>query len=79
MKKTLFFYWIPFIFVIHILSFGALAQSSAPQTISVGAIVSLSGFDSNLGGQAQAGYEIAAEEINKAGGVFVKEFGKKIP
>ena len=79
MKKSLFFYWILFVVVIHILSFGALAQSSAPQAIPVGAIVSLSGFDSNLGGQAQAGYEIAAEDINKAGGVFVKEYGKKIP
>jgi branched-chain amino acid transport system substrate-binding protein len=79
MKKTLFFYWIPFVFVIHILSFGAYAQTSPPQTIPVGAIVSSSGFDSNLGGQAQAGYEIAAEDINKAGGVFVKEYGKKIP
>jgi len=79
MKKSIFFYWIPFVLVIHILSFGALAQSSAPQTIPVGAIVSLSGFDSNLGHQAQAGYEMAAEDINRAGGVFVKEFGKKIP
>jgi branched-chain amino acid transport system substrate-binding protein len=79
MKKSLFFYWILFVVVIDILSFGALAQSSAPQAIPVGAIVSLSGFDSNLGGQAQAGYEIAAEDINKAGGVFVKEYGKKIP
>jgi branched-chain amino acid transport system substrate-binding protein len=79
MKTRIFFYCIPFILIIHILTLGALAQSSAPQTIPVGAIVSLSGFDSNLGHQAQAGYEIAAEEINKAGGVFVKEYGKKIP
>jgi branched-chain amino acid transport system substrate-binding protein len=79
MKKSLLFYWIPFVVVIPLFSFGALAQSSAPQAIPVGAIVSLSGFDSNLGGQAQAGYEIAAEDINKAGGVFVKEYGKKIP
>jgi branched-chain amino acid transport system substrate-binding protein len=58
---------------------GASAASPAPQVIPVGALVSLTGFDSNLGGQAKAGYEIAAEDINRAGGVFVKEYGKKIP
>ena len=36
----------------------------APQTIPIGALVSLSGYDSNLGGQAKAGYELAVEEIN---------------
>ncbi len=79
MKKILFCLWISFGFIIHIFSFDSFAQPSTPQTIPVGAIVSLSGFDSNLGHQAKAGYEIAAEEINRGGGVFVKEFGKKIP
>lgn len=58
---------------------GVLAASPAPQSIPVGALCSLSGFDSVLGQQAKAGYEIAAEDINRAGGVLVKEFGKKIP
>jgi branched-chain amino acid transport system substrate-binding protein len=57
----------------------SFAAPSAPQTIAIGAIVSLSGFDSNLGHQAKAGYEMAVEDINKAGGVLVKEYGKKIP
>lgn len=57
----------------------ASVAAPAPQTIAVGVIVSLSGFDSNVGHQAKAGYEMAAEDINKGGGVFVKEYGKKIP
>ena len=79
MKTKLFFYCILSVVVIHILAQGAIAASPALQTIPVGAIVSLSGFDSNLGHQAKAGYEIAAEDINRGGGVFVKEYGKKIP
>jgi branched-chain amino acid transport system substrate-binding protein len=57
----------------------SLAASPAPQSIPIGALVSLSGFDSNLGTQAKAGYEIAVEDINQAGGIFVKEYGKKLP
>jgi branched-chain amino acid transport system substrate-binding protein len=58
---------------------GVMAASPAPQTIPVGALCSLSGFDSVLGQQAKAGYEIAAEDINRTGGIFVKEYSKKIP
>jgi branched-chain amino acid transport system substrate-binding protein len=61
------------------LATGVMAASPAPQTIPVGALCSLSGFDSVLGQQAKAGYEIAAEDINRTGGIFVKEYNKKIP
>jgi branched-chain amino acid transport system substrate-binding protein len=61
------------------LAAGVLAAPAAPQTIPVGVVISLSGFDSNMGNQGKAGYEIGAEDVNRAGGVFVKELGKKIP
>jgi branched-chain amino acid transport system substrate-binding protein len=61
------------------LAVAAVAAPEAPPTIPVGVAVSLSGPYSNLGHQAKAGYEIATEEINRAGGVLVKEYGKKIP
>lgn len=48
-------------------------------TIKVGGIISLTGPDSNIGSQIQIGYEFAVEDINKAGGIFVKEYNKKIP
>jgi branched-chain amino acid transport system substrate-binding protein len=65
--------------LLNAFGFGAMAASPAPQAIPIGGLVSLTGFDSNLGGQAKAGYEIAVDDINRAGGVFVKEYGKKLP
>ena len=52
---------------------------AAPTAINIGAIVSQTGPDSNLGGQARAGYEMAVADINARGGVMVKELGKKLP
>lgn len=79
MKIKLIFYWTLSVALMQALASGGIAQSPTPQTIPVGVLISLSGFDSNLGHQAKAGCEIAAEDINRAGGVFIKEYGKKIP
>jgi branched-chain amino acid transport system substrate-binding protein len=79
MKTKLIFYWTLSVALVQALSSGGIAQSPAPQTIPVGALCSLSGFDSVLGHQAKTGYEIASEDINRTGGIFVKEYGKKIP
>jgi len=79
MKTRLLSYWACWLILLQIVVRGAVAASPTPQTIPVGACISMSGPYSNLGGQAKAGYEIATEEINQAGGVFVKEYGKKIP
>jgi branched-chain amino acid transport system substrate-binding protein len=79
MRTKLLFYSTLSVVLMQVFAWGAIAASPAPQTIPVGALVSLNGFDSNLGNQAKAGYEIAAEDINRTGGIFVKEYGKKIP
>ena len=79
MKTRLLSYWVCWFILIQVVVCGAMAASPAPQNIPVGAAIAMSGPYSNLGGQAKAGYEIAAEEINRTGGVFVKEYGKKIP
>ena len=65
--------------LILVFAASALAFAPAPQTIPIGALPNLSGRLSNLGSQCKAGYDIAVEEINRSGGVFVKEYGKKIP
>ena len=57
----------------------ASAAEPAPQTIKIGAMISLTGPDAAIGGPAKLGYEVAIEEINKGGGVMVKAYGKKIP
>src|SRR5262249_2821242 len=50
---------------------------AAAQTVKVGAVVPLTGRYGGLGAQVRAGYEIAVEQINAAGGVTVS--GKKMP
>ena len=58
----------------------ACAKSApAPQTIKIGGAVPLTGRVANGGTQSKDGYELAVEHINADGGVYVKEFGKKIP
>jgi len=53
--------------------------AAAPATIKVGAVIPLTGAMASGGKDVRAGYEIAVKHINDAGGVFVKEFNKKIP
>ena len=50
---------------------------AAAQTIKVGAVVPLTGRYGGGGAQVRAGYEIAVEHLNAAGGVAVG--GKKLP
>ncbi len=64
-------------FVVGIV-FGAL-DKEAPKTIRIGSSCSLTGPFGSGGAMSKAGYEIAIEDINKKGGVFVKEFNKNIP
>lgn len=47
--------------------------------IIVGAVNSMTGPDAMTGAEQKWAYEQAIADINKKGGVFVKEFGKKLP
>jgi len=60
------------------LVFGALA-AEAPKTIKIGSSCPLTGPFGSGGAMLKAGYEIGVEDVNRNGGVFVKEFNKKIP
>ncbi|MGA2466828.1 MAG: amino acid ABC transporter substrate-binding protein [Thermodesulfobacteriota bacterium] len=53
--------------------------ASAPETIKVGAAVSLSGPFGSQGREQKVGYQIGVNDVNQEGGIYVKEFGKKIP
>jgi branched-chain amino acid transport system substrate-binding protein len=57
----------------------AAPSATAPESIKIGAVVPTSGRYAAGGAQVKAGYEIAVDDINKAGGIFVKEYGKSIP
>ena len=51
----------------------------APECVNVGASIPLTGKFGSLGTQVKAGYDYAVADINNAGGVYVAEYGKKIP
>ena len=55
------------------------ADAPAPSTIMIGAALPLTGAQSREGGFFKKAYELAQKEVNAAGGIMVKEFGKKIP
>jgi len=67
-----------FILMMSLTTSNALA-AAAPATIKVGAAIALTGAMAAGGKDVKAGYEIALKHINDAGGVFVKEYNKKLP
>jgi len=64
-----------------LLSAGTLtvAQDEAPESISIGAVIPLTGRYAGGGAQVQRGYELGIQAINDAGGVHVEEFDADIP
>ncbi len=52
---------------------------AAPREIILGAALPLTGGQSREGGYVNKAYTMAIKEINDAGGIMVKEYGKKIP
>jgi branched-chain amino acid transport system substrate-binding protein len=51
----------------------------APEFIELGASIPLTGGFGSLGNMVLPGYEFAVADINAAGGVYVEEYGVKIP
>jgi branched-chain amino acid transport system substrate-binding protein len=56
-----------------------VSVQAAPDSIKVSAVLSLTGPMADQGTQLKIAYEILVEKINGAGGVFVKQAGKKLP
>jgi len=54
-------------------------KASAPATIKIGAAISQTGFMSGIALQCQKAYQVWEEVVNEAGGIYVKEYDKKIP
>ncbi len=55
------------------------APPPAPEYIEFGASIPLTGKYGALGAMVKPGYEIAVADINAQGGVYVAEYGTKIP
>jgi ABC-type branched-subunit amino acid transport system substrate-binding protein len=57
----------------------AIAKPAAPEYIEIGASIPLTGKFGSLGSQVKVGYDYAIADINAAGGVYVDEYGVKVP
>ena len=74
-----------FMIVLALLCIGLFAFATtvtakeAPKEIKVGVVMPLSGPVAWAGASLKAGCELAVKQINAEGGVFVKEYNKKIP
>jgi branched-chain amino acid transport system substrate-binding protein len=55
------------------------AKPTAPEFIELGSSISLTGPFGSLGNMILPGYQIAVNDINADGGVYVEEYGVKIP
>src|SRR5512146_1066758 len=68
-----------FIFCCVVVAGGpALAQKDKKEIV-VGTDLPLSGALAMVGGDHRWGYDQAVKDINKGGGIFIKEYGKKLP
>ena len=56
-----------------------VVAAEVPATIKLGAVIALTGAMASGGKDVRAGYEIAIKHINDAGGIFLKEYNKKLP
>jgi len=54
-------------------------QVAAPEAIKIGLVAPLSGGASDVGGDMKQAAMLAVEEINADGGVYVEEYGTKLP
>jgi branched-chain amino acid transport system substrate-binding protein len=85
MKRERLLSFVACFYLVALFGFAALVAASAdaasekPETIKVGAVIPVSGRFASGGHTVKLGYEIAVDSVNKAGGVYVRELGKKLP
>ena len=73
--------WLGLFFFISAVCLIPLSGVSAAERkeILVGAVTSLTGSSALTGAEQKWAYEQAVDDVNKKGGVYVKELGKKLP
>ncbi len=79
LKKGLIRGLILLITLITFIPFNSSTAAEAPSSIKIGAVIALTGAMAAGGKDVKAGYDIAIKHINDAGGIFVKEYNKKLP
>ena len=76
--------WIIVIAAVVIVGLGlglglTLPGPAAPKSIKIGCVNPDTGMAAPQGAMTRAGLQIAVQHINEAGGVYVAEYGKKLP
>lgn len=81
MKKRTYRWFGGYVFMaaLCVIIFGGSAAAAERNEILIGAPLSLTGILAMDGEEQGWAYEQAANDINKEGGIFVKEYGKKLP
>ncbi len=80
MKKMSFMIVMVLVSLVLSLSIGSIVSAQdVPEAINVGAVIPLTGAFAGGGAQVERGYQFAVDAINAEGGVFVEEFGTRIP
>ena len=68
-----------FIFTVLLWTVLPVSAKKAKEEILIGSNLPLSGILAGAGIEQRWAYQTAVDDINKAGGIFVKEYGKKLP
>ena len=58
---------------------GTAKVKKPPKFIPVGYALSLTGHHANMGKYYKDAYELAVNQVNKEGGIYIKKYNKKIP
>ncbi len=77
MKRTLGILFILFISLVLIA--GCTEEQPSGEALKIGVVASMTGSASTTGKDIWQSAELAADEINADGGVYVEELGKKVP
>ena len=81
MRRTLSSKWFGlFLFVLGVcLVMASTVQAKEKKEILIGAPLSLTGMLAMDGGEQRWAYDEAVADVNKAGGIYLREYGKKLP
>lgn len=62
-----------------VISNPSAGATEVPESIKICSVLSLSGMYAPLGNQIKMVYDIYVDEVNSRGGIYIKQFNKKIP
>ncbi|GAB6146096.1 amino acid ABC transporter substrate-binding protein [Desulfocicer niacini] len=70
---------LPVFFFYAVVCSGAPLTDTVRKEVRIGAHLPLSGISASIGKEIKWAYEAAVADINKTGGIYILEYGKKLP